>query len=297
MKMDARSAVVRLRRTVRPFVPVGLIDLLSRRQYRHEQAQEAARRQRFESLRGNVVRAIGMVRALERSQCTDRRFLEMEFIPALGLNDELLHEQPVELTYAYGKGLHIWQYPKQLAGYLAWLASNAAGITSYMEIGCRWGGMFILISEWIRQNGANLHAIVAVDPIVSTPFIDAYFHFLQQEREAGKPAIETLYVQELSTSSVVREVVERIRPDFVFIDGDHRLAGALADHMLVRDHARIVVHHDISSQTCPDTTFLWTVLKDLEISVFDTVDFTEQYDSVAGRFLGIGVLQRRSDRA
>jgi hypothetical protein len=291
--MDAQAVIVRLRHAIRPFVPVGLVDLLSRQQYRHEQAQETARRQRFESLCGSVACAIGMVRALDRSQCTDRRFLEMEFIPALGLNDELQHEQPIELAHAYGKGLHIWQYPKQLAGYLAWLADNAASVAAYMEIGCRWGGMFILVSEWLRHNGAHLRTVVAVDPIAPTPFIDTYFHLLRQEREAGRSAVEALYMQAFSTSSVVREAVERIRPDFVFIDGDHRLAGALADHMLVRDHARIVVHHDISSQACPDTTFLWTVLKTLEAPVFDTVEFTEQYDSVSGQFLGIGVLQRR----
>jgi hypothetical protein len=91
----------------------------------------------------------------------------------------------------------------------------------------------------------------------------------------------------------VQEAVERIRPDFVFIDGDHTLGGALADHMLVRDHAQIIVHHDVCSQACGDTTFLWAALQKLEAPLFEAKEFTAQYESVPGRYLGIGVLRRR----
>ena len=34
-------------------------------------------------------------------------------IPLLGLNGELLYQQPKELNEHYGTGLHIWQYPNQ----------------------------------------------------------------------------------------------------------------------------------------------------------------------------------------
>jgi hypothetical protein len=87
--------------------------------------------------------------------------------------------------------------------------------------------------------------------------------------------------------------VDRIRPDFVFIDGDHSLRGALADHLLVREHARIIVHHDICSDACPDTTFLWEALKRLESHEFDFVEFVNQYPSVTGQFLGIGAMKRK----
>jgi hypothetical protein len=132
--------------------------------------EEAARRRRLEGLAGCVPKTIRSIRALDRSQCLDRRFLEVEFIPALGLNDEILQEQPPELAEAYGKGLHIWQYPKQLAAYLAWLVDVAPGTNCYMEIGSRWGGMCILIAEWLRHNGAELRTIIAVDPIAPARF-------------------------------------------------------------------------------------------------------------------------------
>ena len=286
-------ATTQLKRIVRPFVPVGLIDLYANHHSQRERQQEDARRLRFEGLRGTVGQTIGAIASLTREQCVDLRFLEHEFIPSLGLNDELLHEQPAEFAASQGKGLHIWQYPVQLAGYLAWLTRNAEGITSYMEIGCRWGGMFILISEWIRRHGDRLRSVTAVDPIEPTPFIETYFALLREQAAAGRTAIEATYLQEFSTAPGVRDMVERTRPDFVFIDGDHRLYGALADHMLIRDHARIIVHHDVFSQSCPDTTLLWDALKTLEAHTFENVEFVGQYPSVNGHFLGIGALKRR----
>lgn len=221
-------------------------------------AQQAPddRYQRFADLAPFVREAIDTIAALTPAQRVDVDFLEREFIPALGLNDELLHEQPPELAPSFGKGLHLWQYPNQLAPYLAWLARNAAGITSYMEIGCRWGGMFILIAEWLRTSGADLKRVIALDPIAPTPFIATYFELLQDQAR-----IEPIYMQAFSTSPLVAAHVDRLKPDFVFIDGDHSLRGAMQDHLLVRAHASIIVHHDIQSQACPDTTWLWKALR------------------------------------
>jgi hypothetical protein len=111
-----------LKRIVRPFAPIGLIDLKSRlhsrRQHEYERQQEAARRQRFEGLRGKVSTTVAAIATLTEAQCVDAGFLETEFIPSLGLNDEFLHAQPSELSASFGTGLHIWQYPSQLADYL-----------------------------------------------------------------------------------------------------------------------------------------------------------------------------------
>ncbi|TWC05029.1 hypothetical protein FBZ93_10339 [Bradyrhizobium macuxiense] len=257
-------------------------------------AQQAPddRYQRFADLAPFVREAIDTIAALTPAQRVDVDFLEQEFIPALGLNDELLHEQPPELAPSFGKGLHLWQYPNQLAPYLAWLARNAAGITSYMEIGCRWGGMFILVAEWLRTSGADLKRVIALDPIAPTPFIATYFDLLQEQAR-----IEPIYMQAFSTSPLVAAHVDRLKPDFVFIDGDHSLRGAMQDHLLVRAHASIIVHHDIHSQACPDTTWLWKALREFEAPSFDAFEFTSQYPSVNGAFLGIGAMKRRSAQA
>jgi hypothetical protein len=293
-----RSEVImelsQLKHVVRPLVPAGLIALNARRRREGERQLEIQRRQKFNSLKDIVSSTIAAIWALTDSQCADADFLENIFIPALGLNDECLHEQPPELSASFGKGLHIWQYPSQLAGYLVWLSRNAAHIESYLEIGCRWGGTFILISEWIRRTGGRLRAVTCVDPIEPTPFIEAYFDLIRKQSPAVQSPIQGTYLCEFSTSATVRRAVDRIRPDFVFIDGDHSLRGALADHLLVRDYARIIVHHDVYSQACPDTTFLWETLRRLESHEFDFVEFVNQYSSVAGQFLGIGVMKRKS---
>ncbi len=283
--------VVGLKHIVKPFVPIGVLDLFAQYQYARERRNEDMRRARFEGLRDVVPRTLAAIRALSAEQCRDRAYLESVFIPSLGLNDELLHEMPTEFSAHYGKGLHIWQYPSQLAGYLSWIADNALGITSYLEIGCRWGGMTILVTEWLRKNGAAIQSVSAIDPIRPTPFIEEYFKILSTEGVASS------YLQAFSTSSDAHAVVDRLRPDFVFIDGDHRLKGALEDHLLIRPHANVIVHHDIHSQACPDTTLLWKALQDMEADRFEATQFIEQYPSVGGDFLGIGVLKRRSTAA
>ncbi|MGY4312198.1 hypothetical protein [Bradyrhizobium sp. JR3.5] len=158
-----------------------------------------------------------------------------------------------------------------------------------MEIGCRWGGMFVLVAEWLRHSGADLKTVIALDPIAPTPSIATYFELLQEQA-----SIEPVYLQAYSTSPLVGAHVDRLRPDFVFIDGDHSLRGAMQDHLLVRSHASIIVHHDIHSQACPDTTLLWKALKEFEAPGFDAFELTSQYPSVNGSFLGIGAMKRRS---
>jgi cephalosporin hydroxylase len=282
-----------LKQLIKPLVPVGLLDAYRSYKAPKQNDNEVEKRAKFERIRGNVLTTISAIRSLTPQQCSDNIFLEQTFIPSLGLNDEMLNEQPVELSSSFGSGLHIWQYPKQLAPYLIWLSDNAKDIKCYMEIGCRWGGMFILVSEWLRKNGANLDAIIAVDPIKSSPFIDEYFNYLKNEKIQGHRGIEAIYIGDFSTSAQVSRLVERVKPDMVFIDGDHSLKGALLDHMLVRDYARIIVHHDVNSQSCPDTTLLWDALKNLDCHDFDFFEFIDQYNSVNGKFLGIGTMKRK----
>jgi hypothetical protein len=288
---QSRASAI-LKRVIRPCLPIGALPLLRQRQLARARLQEAERRARFEHLRGNVLSAVSAIRGLTLPECSDVGMLEHELIPSLGLNDEILDEQPPELLPFLGRGLHIWQYPCQLAPYLVWLSENASNVTSYMEIGCRWGGMFVLISEWLQKNGADLKCVCAIDPIEPTPFIDEYFKMLREEASTGAIAIQPVYLRALSTSNEARELVNRARPDFVFVDGDHTLEGALSDHMLIRDNAEIIVHHDIYSTACPGTTQLWTALKTLERYEFDAIEFVEQYDSVPSNFLGIGALKR-----
>ncbi|MEB3260531.1 MAG: class I SAM-dependent methyltransferase [Cyanobacteriota bacterium] len=230
--------------------------------------------------------AAGLIQGVPEDKLRDTSFLENELIPALGLNNENLNEQPRELSAFMGKGLHIFQYPNQLARYLTWLADHARETASYVEIGSRWGGTFIVVCEWLRRIGAPLTSALAIDPIGETPMIKHYGTTLLEQGVAYQ------FLQDFSTSHAVQALFEERCPDFVFIDGDHSMKGALADHMLARRYAKIIVHHDIFSDACPETTALWKALKELEAGEFIAKEFIEQYPSVKGSFLGIGAFEK-----
>jgi hypothetical protein len=242
--------------------------------------------ERYEYYKRNtnsVYSSVQMIRNMPDYLCFDERYLEFDLIPNLGLNDESLNEQPQGLSRFYGSGLHLWQYPNQLSKYLVWLAHNAKSITSYMEIGCRWGGTFILIMEWLKKIGCTLDFGVAVDLIPPTPFINEYMKICSSP---------VFYFNGHSTSSEFLNFHNKKLPEMVFIDGDHSMFGVMSDHVLVRKSANIIVHHDVCSIACPETTLFWSYLKNTEDN-FDNFSFIDQYDSVNGSFLGIGVLKRK----
>ncbi len=238
--------------------------------------------QHYANIVDAVESTIEKIRDLPISRCFDVQYIEKQLIPELGLNDESLEEQPAELGEFFGKGLHLWQYPSQLARYLVWLAHNAKHVRNYTEIGCRWGGTFILINEWLKKIGAPLEFSLAIDPIAATPFIEKYIQI---------STTPVHYIQNLSTSPEVGEYLAAFKPQMVFIDGDHSLHGVMFDHLLVRKTAEIIVHHDISSQVCPGTSLFWSYVKQAETD-FSSWEFTQQYKSVGGSFLGIGALKR-----
>jgi hypothetical protein len=281
-------AVTALKQRIKPYIPPSVFPVYD--QVRHAIGLSETTRARFERFRNSVPLAIKSIRSLTPRQCSDVHFLEHEFIPSLGLNNEGLTEQPGELGPYFGTGIHLWQYPNQLAGYLVWLGSNGKAINRYLEIGCRWGGMFILTVEWLRKVGAEIKSAITIDPIDLSPLIDEYFKFLRNEGDQ----IGELYLHASSTSTEAISLVKRTKPDLVFIDGDHSLRGALADHMLVRGFASIVVHHDVASDSCPETKELWNILKILERNDFNFFEFIEQYGSVDRSYLGIGVMQRKT---
>lgn len=80
-----------------------------------------------------------VVNCIRSEEFLNRPLDEIEkTICSFGLNDEVLNEQPITLSEYYGKGIKIWQYPKQFAKLL--LRLKDLKIDSYTEIGCRWGG-------------------------------------------------------------------------------------------------------------------------------------------------------------
>ena len=209
----------------------------------------------------------------------DRVLLET-FIPKLGMNDEQIHEMPSIVSNNAG-GIRLFQYPNQIAPYLVFLSKLS--ITSYLEIGCRFGGNFMLTSEYLSRFNKVVKS-VAVDlhtsPVKKYTTNHTGFEFLKMN----------------SRSESFANFAAQNWFDLIFIDGDHSYQGVRDDFNAVKRSSRIFVFHDITSTPCPGVAKFWAELK--ATGEYDTHEFTEQYPEVTKRtggkkYLGIGVAIKR----
>lgn len=200
-------------------------------------------------------------------------------ILSLGLNDEKLHEQPPELSPYFGYGLKMWQYPNQLSKFANYISS--INVDSYLEIGCRYGGTFIFNSEILSKNNPDI-ALYACDIIPQSDILTEYSQIRSFE-----------YITQYSSFPSFRNRFIKNPPEFVFIDGDHSYAGVKNDFEIFEnsEKTKYIVFHDITSDACPGVSQIWKeVLQDKR---FNTIEFCDQYDSVDGNYLGIGIAVRK----
>lgn len=223
--------------------------------------------------------------SLKIESLKDQDFLEHFIIPHLGLNNETLNEQPPELNafYGTGLGLKIWQYPNQISKYLVFLSNYSKKINSYIEIGCRNGGTFALHNEYLKSTGSKLQQSVAIDIVEESDFMSSYRN-------------QSSNVTFLKINSFSEEFKSYIKDNFfdlVFIDGDHSYEGVKNDAEITRNYCNIQVFHDTVNNACPGVGIYWNELKNNHFNTYDFFDFTDQYDSVNGTYLGIGVAIRK----
>jgi|LakMenE27Jul10ns_1017307.scaffolds.fasta_scaffold00695_2 hypothetical protein len=204
----------------------------------------------------------------------------------LGLNNEILHEQPPEYNDFYGKGFgfRIWQYPNQFSKYLKWLTSYATKINSYYEIGCRSGGTFILTTELIRKfNTGESFFSTACDLLEPNQLI---LDYLSKHKFVN-------YVRTDSHNKSFIEFMQTNKYDLILIDGDHNYDGVKQDSENTRNSANIQVFHDIVNDHCPGVVRYWKELKTELVDTHNFYEFTDQYNSVNGSFLGIGCVVKK----
>jgi cephalosporin hydroxylase len=195
----------------------------------------------------------------------------------LGMNIEKPNEQP-EIVNTNGGGLYIWQYPNQFSSYIIFL--NKYKIESYMEIGCRWGGTFILTTEYFSKMNKLIKS-TAVD-IINSP-VEEYCILNNKAN----------FIMENSQNTNFKNILKNIFYDIIFIDGDHSYIGVSSDFKTCEHSSNIFVFHDIVSDMCPGVVNFWNELKTNYSERFNFYEFTQQYDEVFNNtnktFLGIGV--------
>ena len=200
-----------------------------------------------------------------------------DLIVKLGFNNEILIEQP-QIVKENGGGLLIWQYPNQFSKYLCLL--NQQKIQSYIEIGCRWGGTFVLTNEYLKIFN-NVIKSVAVD-VIDSPVLN---YCLKNK--------ESQFIKINSQSQEFTNYMNDNYFDLIFIDGDHSYTGVKNDYEISKNSGKIFVFHDIVSDVCPGVVNFWNELKTNEGNTYNFFEFTEQYDDVWNnthqKFLGIGV--------
>ena len=223
---------------------------------------------------------INLIKDSSLEDLTNNTYLE-NLIVKLGFNTEILREQP-EIVKQNGGGLLIWQYPNQFSKYLCLLRKQ--NITSYIEIGCRWGGTFILTTEYLKMFN-TVNKSVAVD-IIDSPVLE---YCLKNK--------ETQFLKINSQEHKFKEYINNNEFDLIFIDGDHSYHGVKNDYDISKNSGRIFVFHDIVSDVCPGVVQFWNELKNNESDKYNFFEFTEQYDDVWNdtrqKFLGIGVAIRK----
>jgi cephalosporin hydroxylase len=231
------------------------------------------------------IKPLELIRTAPIEKLADAEWLEHEMLPALGLNDEMLGEFPRELYPYCGRGLRHWQYPNQFAPYLASLAGRK--ITSYLELGVRHGGTFLITLEYLSRFN-RMDRAIAVD-LIDSPFLAAY--------SAEKKSSVRFMVLDTQLPQSQNTITNEAPFDLVLIDGDHSEQGCQNDLDLIGPHASIVVLHDIVSSICPGVPAVWKRFREGAADTWKFSEFVDQYDDVLARrgvpYLGIGMAERR----
>jgi len=227
---------------------------------------------------------VSLIRSKTRDYLIDPRRLESDLLPKLGLNDESLYVFPEELHSFCGRGLFSWQYPNQFSRYLAQLSKF--NIESYLEIGVRHGGTFVITVEYL-QRFHPLKSAVGIDILRSPSLIE----YSKMNPKVHFMRADTQFCQ-------FKKFVRR-QPgfDLVLIDGSHEELDCEQDFMTVKDNAKVIVFHDIVSKDAPGVARVWNRIKARHAKEFTFFEFTEQYQSVKDRtghsYLGIGIAAKK----
>jgi len=130
---------------------------------------------------------------------------------------------------------------------------------------------------------SNFNNSVAIDIINPCPILNEYLKFNSFSK----------FKKVNSLSVEFKQFIENNFFDIVFIDGNHSYSAVKNDAELTKEKCNIQVFHDIVSDACPDTVFYWKEVKEKYKNTHNFYEFVQQYESVSGSYLGIGVAIRK----
>lgn len=199
-----------------------------------------------------------------------------KLIKEMGINGEKPHELPQELIPCMG-GIRAWVMPVQTAPYLSWLHDNGP-FDSYLEIGTRFGGTFMLTCEALRSKNKNLWA-VGCDIICQPIELKTYMSIRGFE-----------YLHGSSGSDEFKKMATSRRWGVCLVDGSHKYEDVVRDFEIVNGNADVIVFHDVCSDACPGVVKIWEEMKTKH--PYRCYEFTKQYFTDKS-YMGIGILDLR----
>jgi hypothetical protein len=227
---------------------------------------------------------VELIRERSPEWLADPENLEHELLPSLGFSADIPDAFPASLEPAVGVGLMHWQHPNQFSRYLAHLARHP--IRSYLELGVRHGGTFVITVEYLSR----------FHPIESATAVDVDDVPAMHEYCAMRPEVRFLKI-DTSSKRFARLIRDRAPWDLVLIDADHSYEACRNDVELMRDHANVLALHDIVDAACPGVREVWRELRADAVDERDFHEFTAQYDEIVERngspALGLGIAVRK----
>lgn len=208
-----------------------------------------------------------------------------EILPTFGMNDEYPLEIPKIFEPYMGWGIRFWQYPNQFSKLLTYIKDKE--IDSYLEIGVRHGGTFIIINELLMKYNPRLdsHCIDVIPPSEILNIYQNKFRtnqFFYHQIDSQNPFV-------FERLEGFDSTVPQIKFDLVFIDGCHSYQCVKRDYVLaLMLGAKYIVFHDIVNVNTLGNRILWKEIKKNHNVVHE---FTDQYEYMDGKFLGIGIVE------
>jgi hypothetical protein len=234
-------------------------------------------KQAWKLLKGISARSIDLDTLSLLTDKSKQEILQPGLLEALlcemGLNDEGMNEFPAHLHTHCGRGLLLWQYPIQFAPYLRLLARLR--VRSYMEIGIRHGGSYVMTTELLKRF-SNLEFAIGVD-VLPCPSMAEY--------ESRVPVARFECIN--SRGKEFSELVKCSSPiDLVFIDSHHEEDQCRLEFDELKCFSNMIAFHDITNKHCPGIARVWQEIKSLE--QYQCFEFVEQYEGL-GPYMGIGL--------